>query len=144
MQWTNGVNKGFSTAAPEQLYLPVDSATDAPNVADQQNDPNSLLNRVRRLIKLRKQEKTLQAYAEFVPVYAKKNTYPFIYARACDDEKILVVLNPAAKEATAKFTLKPIMSEYTLLAGSESEIVTKNNNVSITISGQSYSIYKMK
>jgi glycosidase len=142
MQWSKGVNKGFSTASPEKLYLPVDNAKDAPNVADQEGDPNSLLNRVRKLIKLRKEEKALTAYAEFVPVYAKENTYPFIYARALGDEIILVILNPAGREAKAKFSLKPIINRYELLAGRKMEIAIKGSKYQVTTPGQSYAIYK--
>jgi glycosidase len=143
MQWSRGVNKGFSTASPEKLYLPVDTAPDAPNVEDQEKDPKSLLNRVRRLIKLRKEEKALTAYAEFVPVYAKENTYPFIYARACDDEMILVILNPADRETEAKFSLKPLVSGYELLAGSEMEIENNGEEFRVVSPAQSYAIYKL-
>jgi maltose alpha-D-glucosyltransferase/alpha-amylase len=143
MQWTSGTNKGFSSVAPDKLYLPVDTAADAPNVADQEKDPNSLLNKVRNLIQLRKREKALAAYAEFVAVYAKENTYPFIYARANGDEKILVVLNPADRSAEAEFGLKPVIKNFELLAGTESEVELQKENVRITIPGQSYSLYKI-
>jgi len=143
MQWTEGKNKGFSTAAPEELYLPVDTAADAPNVADQEKDPNSLLNRVRRLIQLRKKEKALTAYAEFVPVYAKENMYPFIYARAYEDEMILVILNPADKEAKANFSLKPLINRYELLAGREMEIEIQGSKHQVITPEQSYAIYKL-
>jgi glycosidase len=143
MQWSKGVNKGFSNASPEKLYLPVDNAKDAPNVADQEGDPNSLLNRVKRLIQLRKEEKALAAYAEFVPVYAKEKTYPFIYARACGDEMILVILNPAGREAKADFNLKPIISNYELLGGTEMEIESDGEEYHVITPGQSYAIYKL-
>lgn len=143
MQWSRGINKGFSTASPEKLYLPVDNAKDAPNVEDQEKDPNSLLNRVKRLIQLRKKEKALTAYAEFVPVYAKENTYPFIYARAYEDEMILVVLNPAAREAKAKFSLKPLVDSYKLLAGREMDIKNQEDEHEVIAPGQSYAIYKL-
>ncbi|RQV98424.1 hypothetical protein EH221_01975 [bacterium] len=143
MQWTSGKNLGFSTAAPEKLYLPVDAASDAPNVEDQLNDPNSLLNRVKKLIQLKKHEKALQAYAEFVPVYAKENAYPFIYARACDEEMLLILLNPAVRESRAEFKLEPEISSWELLAGSQSSIQKTGNRFQVTMSGQSYSIYKL-
>lgn len=143
MQWTAGKNRGFSTASPEKLYLPVDTAKDAPNVADQEKDPNSLLNRVKRLIQLRKKEKALTAYAEFVPVYAKENMYPFIYARACGDEMILVILNPAGREAEANFSLKPIIDQYQLLAGKEMDFEIKGDKYRVTTPRQSYAIYKL-
>ena len=143
MQWSQGKNLGFSTANPEKLYLPVDPAADAPNVADQQDDPNSLLNRVKNLIQLRKNSKALRAYAEFVPVYAKKGEYPFIYARACEDETVLVILNPANKAATARFRLKPVFSQFELLAGTESELKLEDKYYQLTIPGGSYSIYQL-
>jgi len=143
MQWTGGKNRGFSTANLEKLYLPVDTASGAPNVADQEKDPNSLLNRVRKLIQLRKREKALIAYAEFVPVYAKENTYPFIYARAYEDEMILVILNPAAREGKAKFSLKPIVSSYELLAGTEMEIENDGVEYQVIAPARSYAIYKL-
>ena len=57
MQWNGGANGGFSSAAPERLYLPVivDPAygVGAVNVEAQQNNPYSLLNWTRRLIAMR-------------------------------------------------------------------------------------------
>ncbi len=143
MQWTSGRNKGFSTASAEKLYLPVDTAKDAPSVADQEKEPNSLLNRVKRLIQLRKKEKALTAYAEFVPVYAKENTYPFIYARACGEEMILVILNPAGREEKANFSLKPLISRYELLAGTEMIMEIQEDRYQVVTPAQSYAIYKL-
>jgi glycosidase len=143
MQWSSGKNLGFSTADAEKLYLPVDPADDAPNVADQEQDPNSLLNRVKKLIRLRKQQKALAAYAEFVPVYAKENTYPFIYARANGEEMILVALNPVARETVATFSLKPAIKKFTLLAGTDVKVKTLNNRYQLAMPGQSYAIYKI-
>lgn len=144
MQWTSGKNRGFSTADPDSLYLPVDLAEDAPNVEDQEKDPNSLLNRVRKLIALKKSEKALTSYAEFVPVYAKENEYPFIYARANGNDKVLVILNPKAEAASAAFDLKPAVSELNLLAGKEVEMKREGASFEISIPGQSYAIYKLK
>ena len=42
MQWDDTDNHGFSDAAPENLYLPVDSAEDAPTAAAQKADKDSL------------------------------------------------------------------------------------------------------
>ena len=143
MQWTPGKNLGFSAADAEELYLPVDMAEDAPNVADQEKESNSLLNRVRKLIALRKKEKALSAYAEFVPVYAQKDTYPFVYARAHGDEHILVVLNPRAEAASAEFTLKPAAKKLKLLAGKKLKVKNKGGDYNLTIPGRSYAIYKL-
>jgi len=143
MQWTSGKNLGFSTAPTEKLYLPVDSAEDAPNVEAQEKNPKSLLNQVRKLIKLKKSEPALAAYAEFVPVYAKENTYPFIFARAAGEEIILAIFNPAARDVSAEFTLNISANDFELLSGTESQIDVLGNHYKLKIAGQSYSIYKI-
>ncbi len=53
MQWDGTANHGFSTAAADALYLPVDTADDAPTVEAQQADPNSLLHAVKSLLAFR-------------------------------------------------------------------------------------------
>ena len=143
MQWTSGKNLGFSSAEPEKLYLPVDPAGDAPNVQDQEKDPDSLLNRVRRLIKLKKQEKALCAYAEFVPVYACENTYPFVYARAFHDEAVLVILNPAERPEQADFMLKPLFRDHRLLAGGKVKMEISDGRYKIRVPGRTYAIYRL-
>ena len=144
MQWSQGKNCGFSTVESDKLYLPVDTTPDAPTVDVQEKDPNSLLNKVRTLIQIKKKEPALTAYAEFVPVYAKENSYPFIFARANGKEVVLAIFNPAASEETAEFSLNISAKEFSLLAGAESKIETNGNNYKLTIGGQSYSLYKVK
>jgi glycosidase len=144
MQWTPGKNLGFSTASPEKLYLPVDSAADAPNVEQQEKDRASLLNSVRRLIQLKKTEPSLAAYAEFVPVYARENTYPFIFARAAGKEIILAIFNPAERTETAAFNMNIDAAGFKLLSGSNIEISCSNGSYSISIPGITYAIYKLE
>jgi glycosidase len=144
MQWTPGKNMGFSTADPARLYLPVDPAAGAPNVADQEKDPASLLNRVKKLIQLKKKEKALAAYAEFVPVYARENAYPFVYARANGSEAVLVILNPAARTEKASFTLTPSAASVRLIAGRKIRMEKKGGKYVIEVPGRSYAIYRLK
>jgi maltose alpha-D-glucosyltransferase/alpha-amylase len=58
MQWDAGLNAGFSAAGPLQLYSPViDDPTYGPeqvNVGAQRDDPGSLLNVMRKMIRVRK------------------------------------------------------------------------------------------
>lgn len=143
MQWSKGKNLGFSTAPPERLYLPVDPAGDAPVVESQELDPDSLLNRTRRLITLRHDEPALAAYAEFVPLFAREGKYPFIYARAKDNDVILVVLNPAGKAAQATFDLNMPFTRLSLLAGKKLEVINRNGTVSITVPGKTYALYRL-
>ena len=145
MQWTPGKNLGFSTADPSKLYLPVDPAADAPNVADQEADPNSLLNRTRALISLRHSEPALANYAEFVPIYAEKNAYPFVYARAAGKDVVLVMLNPRAEASQATFNVNVPFKKTKLLAGDKFDVKRdkKTGNVTIDMPGQSYAIVKL-
>ncbi len=143
MQWTPGINRGFSAAEPSELYLPVDTACDAPNVADQEKDPGSLLNKVRMLIQLKKNEPALAAYAEFVPVYAKENTYPFVFARAAGKETIIAIFNPAGREARASFSINIAAKKLKLLAGDKINITNKNQDYTLTMPGISYAVYKV-
>jgi len=68
MQWDNSQNAGFSTASTEDLVFPIN---DDPiygyqkiNVASQLNDPNSLLNWMRSLIRYRK-SREFMGYGNF-------------------------------------------------------------------------------
>jgi glycosidase len=143
MQWTAGRNLGFSEASPEKLYLPVDPAADAPNVEEQEKASDSLLNRVRRLIQLKKREKALKAYAEFVPVFAKPDTYPFVYARANGEDAVLVILNPAERPAEARFRIEPAAKGHRLLAGRAVKMTHDGGQYAIEVPGRSYAIYKL-
>ena len=98
MQWDNSVNAGFSTAPKEKLYIKQDESGDRPNAAAQMSDDNSLYNEVKRLIKTRKEHSALLNRGGLEFVYAEKNTYPIAYLRTSEDEKILVVINPADRE----------------------------------------------
>jgi maltose alpha-D-glucosyltransferase/alpha-amylase len=143
MQWSAEKNLGFSNCDPENLYLPVDQSPSAPNVEAQEKDPNSLLFQVRKLIHLKKTEPALAAYAEFVPVYAKENSYPFIFARAAGDDIILAVFNPATRQETANFSLNISAKEFKLLAGTEPQITVTGKDYKLKIGSQSYSLLKV-
>ena len=97
MQWSNGRNLGFSSADPEKLYLPVDPAADAPTVEEQENDPDSLLCSVRRILKLRAQEKDLQADGDFEVLLGQKGQ-PYIYRRG----SLICISNPSGRTITVE------------------------------------------
>lgn len=92
MQWRGGKNLGFSDGDSESLYLPVDPAADAPTVEAQEADPDSLLNAVRALLKLRHENEDLQADAAFAVVCADKGR-PFAYRRG----SLLLAVNPSGE-----------------------------------------------
>ncbi len=143
MQWSKGKNLGFSAADIEKLYLPVDPAQDAPVASDQEKDGGSLLNRTRSLIRLKHSEPAFAAYAEFVPLYAEKNSYPFVYARANGDHVVLVILNPSGRKASADFELALPFAALRLLAGKELTTNRNGTRMSVVVPGRTYAIYKL-
>ena len=146
MQWARGKNLGFSDVDdPGKLYLPVDPSDDAPTVDVQEGDPNSLLNKTRQLIALRHSEKALSAYAEFVPLYAERNAYPFVYARAAGEETVLVMLNPRSEPSDATFEVNVPFRKTKLLMGDSFKMDhdRKSGKISISMPGQSYAIVKL-
>ena len=90
MQWDKGKNLGFSSADASQLYLPVDPNADAPTVTDQENDSDSLLNTVRKLLVLRHANADLQAEGGFEVLSAEKGSRLLAYRRG----KFLIAVNP--------------------------------------------------
>jgi len=98
MQWDDSLNAGFSSASKDRLYIPVDPSPDRPTVKAQMADEGSLYHEVRRLIKLRQSHEALQSGGKIEFVYARENEYPLVYLRACEKEKILVILNPSDRE----------------------------------------------
>jgi maltose alpha-D-glucosyltransferase/alpha-amylase len=97
MQWHSTANAGFSSAPAERLYLPIDPREDRPSVEAEERDPRSLLNRVRRMIALRKAHRALAALGGFEPLHAEAGRYPFVYRRSSGEETILVALNPSGR-----------------------------------------------
>ncbi len=99
MQWDDSKNHGFSNADSDKLYLPVDTSEDAPTVQNQTEDPDSILNTLKKVIAIRHNHKDLQSDGDFEVVYAKKGEYPFIFKRG----EFLIVVNPTDKEQSVPF-----------------------------------------
>ena len=130
MQWNREKNLGFSTAAPEDIYLPVDPAEDAPTVADQAADPNSLLNTVKAVLALRHQESDLQADGEFSVVCSEPGK-PFVYRRG----SLLLAVNPNSQETSV--ALKEENRSEIFSIGSGSLV-----NGKLTVGPQSFLVWR--
>jgi maltose alpha-D-glucosyltransferase/alpha-amylase len=101
MQWDHSHNAGFSSAPAEELYLPLDPAPDRPTVESQRAVPGSLLETVRRLIRLRLDHPALQAGGTFEPIHAKAGSPLLVYRRQTGSETIIVAINPADRPCEA-------------------------------------------
>ena len=77
------------------------------NVADQQNDPNSLLNFYRRMLRLRKGTPALIA-GDYRPLHETAgDCFAFLRQSAEDRQTCLVALNLSEREQTLSFDLTP-------------------------------------
>lgn len=99
MQWDDSPNGGFSTAEPSRLRLPV---IDDPvygyqkvNVAAAEADPDSLLNWLRGMIRLRKQHPVFGAGK--LTMLAPANKKIMAYLREGLGEKVLALVNFSAE-----------------------------------------------
>ena len=133
MQWTNGINKGFSTAEADRLYLPVDSRKGAPTVESQEKDENSLYNTVKRIIAVRNSNPELCGNGDFEVLYAKKNEYPFIFRRG----SFVIAVHPKAEDVAVEFDYE--MGEKVFEIGSAGVCDGR-----ITLAGQTYCLFKIK
>lgn len=121
MQWDNSVNAGFSKAA-DKIYIPLDPDPARPLVSTQENDPNSLLNYVRSLLKLRSASVAIGNTGDWKLISDVSKPYPMVYMRMADGEKYIVAINPSGVKAEATFAS----------TGAQKASYTNGNNVKCT------------
>ena len=133
MQWDDTANHGFSTADAQDIYLPVDTAADAPTVAAQADDPDSLLNSVKSLLAFRHAHADLNADAPFKVLYAPKakdDYRPFVWQRG----DLICAVNPAGVSIELPLELaEDLKIQYTI---GQAEIV----NDTLSLGAQSFVI----
>ncbi|MCR5119428.1 MAG: glycosylase [Lachnospiraceae bacterium] len=95
MQWNRSKNAGFSEGDKADLYIPIDPDENRPTVEESMADEASLLNEIRRLTAIRSAHKAFRNSAGMEFVCDGAQGKPLAYIRSAENEKILVVLNPA-------------------------------------------------
>ncbi|PTO34327.1 glycoside hydrolase family 13 protein [Enterococcus mundtii] len=88
MQWNDHLYAGFSEVAP---WLLVNPNYQMIHVADQTNDPESILSFYKKMITLRRENKGL-IYGSFNE-YLPENEQLFVYERVLDEERYLIIVN---------------------------------------------------
>jgi len=95
MQWNDDDNSGFSESEP---WLPVNADFSQRNVKKQTSDPDSILNFVKNIIQIRKNEPALQ-HGDFISTISEpKHILAFI--RQYNSDQILVILNFSSRKLT--------------------------------------------
>lgn len=103
MQWSNKPNGGFSPAQVSP-WLPVNpNYAEGINVADQQDNPLSLLNYYKRLIRIRKTTRAL-VEGSYTPLAVRSQEY-FAFLRQSEGQTVLVILNYSREHQTVKLKL---------------------------------------
>ncbi len=92
MQWTDGNKRGFTEN--NRPYLPVGKQKGI-SVESQEKDKNSLLNFVKDLIKIRKENDVFGFDAEVL--VEMNQEYPLIYVRKLGNKQVYVAINPTNK-----------------------------------------------
>lgn len=98
MQWDDHSYAGFSEVAP---WLVVNPNHQTINVADQTNDPDSILSFYKKMIAVRREHKGL-IYGSFNE-YLPENEQLFVYERILDEERYLIIVN--LTDEAAPYTL---------------------------------------
>ncbi len=100
-QWANAPHGGFCPPDVEP-WLPVNpNYAQGVNVADQQDDPDSMLSFYRRMLAMRKQTPAL-ILGDYEPLHTDAEAY-FAFLRATEDQTCLVILNYSDEARTLCF-----------------------------------------
>ncbi len=91
MQWDHTPTAGFSTADPSQLWLPLSPNTKVENVAAELEQPDSILNLYRELLRLRRKHPALHA-GSYRPVDRVPRSC-YLYLRESLGQRFLIALN---------------------------------------------------
>ena len=95
MQWDTSNNAGFSSEIP---WLPVHENHTTVNVANQQNDQNSVLNHFKKMVTFRK-DNLLLVYGNYQIIQEEHQTI-YVYSRTLDDEQMTILLNFSESESS--------------------------------------------
>ncbi|MCQ8213179.1 alpha-glucosidase [Cetobacterium somerae] len=111
MQWNNQLNGGFTSGTP---WLKVNENYKKINVEDQIKDKNSIYNHYKKLISLKKNNKTL-THGKFKLVL-EEDKHIFAYLRELDGERYLILSNLSENEKTLNLSEFNIKNEDIIIS----------------------------
>lgn len=144
MQWENEPSAGFSTAAPEKLYLPVYLDDGRLTVAEQEKDAGSNLNFNRNLICLRHEFPALGNGGDWKVVSDIDTPYPMVYTRSDGKNTFIVALNPRSESAKTEIILPGAVHLTELSAVGKTKARVKNGKIALDMGGISARIFKVE
>ena len=124
MQWDDTNNAGFSSETP---WLPVHENHTTVNVANQQNDHNSVLNHFRKMVALRK-DNLLLVYGKY-EILQEEHPTIYAYSRTLDDEQMKILLN--FSELTSKINLSNLVQIKEVLINNYNELLIDKNTITL-------------
>ena len=133
VQWDSSKNAGFTTGTP---WLPLNPNYKKINVAQQEKDPESVLNYYKKLTALRKnpEYKETMVYGDFVPFMADEDRLMAFYRKG---EKTLLILGNYRKEERELELPAPV--KKLVLSNAEPRITGRK----ITLSGYEATILEV-
>lgn len=135
-QWDASKNAGFTTGTP---WLKINPNYLEINAANQLNDPKSVFNYYRQLIKIRHDIPTL-TYGNYVDLDTKNDSI-YAYTRNLGSEKYLIIVN--FKEKTMRYTLPNNLSINTTIIENNAKSSTKKNDTLLVLEPWQSGIYKL-
>ena len=141
MQWDSGINAGFSTASVEELYAPLIENSEFDyrrlNVRNQEKDPDSLLNWIRKHIRIRKEHPVLGRGKLQILPSTDKSILPFL--RESEDQKLLIVNNLSSEVRKYRIDLKQFKSnKYLDLINNESLPIPADKEIQLELPEYGY------
>jgi len=124
MQWDAKKNAGFSSETP---WLPVHENHTTVNVANQQNDHNSVLNHFRKMVALRKKN-LLLVYGNYEIIQEEHPTI-YAYSRTLEDQKMVILLN--FSELESSIAMSSYNSANEVLINNYSELSVDKNTITL-------------
>jgi len=144
MQWDQSLNAGFSKTESEKLYAPV--ITQAPfgpervNVSNQLTNPDSLLNFIQRLVKIRKQNSTFGSGSlEWCNV---ADLSILAFKRTFQNETIVVINNLSDLDKKVSFQESELSGVPTNLLTFQSHPEFKNGNIELELAPYQFIWFK--